>query len=109
MAGFLGDVNDPWLKPRLLRALVTERLPLPGCGGAELSPTEVASILDAVRIHGLLTEDLPGRGAPAANPKLAEAWRAAVDAWVERVVALAESDSVWWWSCDPSSALCLDK
>ena len=83
--GFLGDVNDPWLKPRLLRAVVTERLPQPGGGGAELSPTEVASILEAVRTHGLLTEDLPARGAPA-SPKLAEAWRAAVDAWVERVV-----------------------
>jgi hypothetical protein len=29
--------------------------------------------------HGLLTEDLPGHAVPA-NPKLAEAWRAAVDA-----------------------------
>jgi len=96
--GFLGDVNDPWLKPRLLRALVTERLPQPGGAAAELSPTEVASILEAVRTHGLLTEDLPARGAPA-NPKLTEAWRAAVDAWVERVVALVESDSVWWWFC----------
>ena len=83
--GFLGDVNDPWLKPRLLRALVTERLPQPGGAAAELSPTEVASILEAVRTHGLLTEDLPARGAPA-SPKLAEAWRAAVDAWVEGVV-----------------------
>ncbi|XP_066317836.1 uncharacterized protein [Miscanthus floridulus] len=92
--GFLGDVNDPWLKPRLLRAVVTERLPQPGGGGAELSPTEVASILEAVRTHGLLTEDLPARGAPA-SPKLAEAWRAAVDAWVERVVALVESDSTY--------------
>ncbi|CAD6248182.1 unnamed protein product [Miscanthus lutarioriparius] len=92
--GFLGDVNDPWLKPRLLRALVTERLPQPGGAAAELSPTEVASILEAVRTHGLLTEDLPARGAPA-SPKLAEAWRAAVDAWVERVVALVESDSTY--------------
>ncbi|AQK68171.1 hypothetical protein ZEAMMB73_Zm00001d015151 [Zea mays] len=91
--GFLGDVNDPWLKPRLLRAVVTGRLPQPGAA-AELSPTEVASILEVVRTHGLLTEDLPGRGA-LVNPKLAEAWRAAVDAWVERVVALVESDSTY--------------
>lgn len=91
--GFLGDVNDPWLKPRLLRAVVTGRLPQTGAA-AELSPTEVASILEVVRTHGLLTEDLPGRGA-LVNPKLAEAWRAAVDAWVERVVALVESDSTY--------------
>ncbi|CAN6231417.1 unnamed protein product [Urochloa humidicola] len=89
--GFLAGVNDPWLKPRLLRAVVAERLPQPG--GAELPPVELASILDAVRTHGLLTEALPDR-APA-DPKLAEAWRAAVDSWVERVVALVESDSAY--------------
>ena len=89
--GFLAGVNDPWLKPRLLRALVAERLPQPG--GTELPPVELASVLGAVRTHGLLTEGLPDR-APE-DPKLAEAWRAAVDSWVERVVALVESDSVW--------------
>ncbi|TKW38731.1 hypothetical protein SEVIR_1G135200v4 [Setaria viridis] len=89
--GFLAGVNDPLLKPRLLRAVVAERLPQPG--GAELPPVELASVLDAVRTHGLLTEALPDR-APA-DPKLAEAWRAAVDSWVERVVALVESDSAY--------------
>ncbi|CAN6278368.1 unnamed protein product [Urochloa humidicola] len=89
--GFLAGVNDPWLKPRLLRALVAERLPQPG--GAELPPMELASVLDAVRTHGLLTEAFPDR-APA-DPKLAEAWRAAMDSWVERVVALVESDSAY--------------
>ncbi|CAL5058598.1 unnamed protein product [Urochloa decumbens] len=89
--GFLAGVNDPWLKPRLLRAVVAERLPQPG--GAELPPVELASVLDAVRRHGLLTEALPDR-APV-DPKLAEAWRAAVDSWVERAVALVESDSAY--------------
>ncbi|CAN6244092.1 unnamed protein product [Urochloa humidicola] len=89
--GFLAGVNDPWLKPRLLRALLAERLPQPG--GADLPPVELASVLHAVRTHGLLTEALPER-APA-DPKLAEAWRAAVDSWVERVVALVESDSAY--------------
>jgi hypothetical protein len=46
-----------------------------------------------VRTHGLLTEGLPDR-APE-DPKLAEAWRTAVDSWVERVVALVESDSAY--------------
>nr|CAB3449679.1 unnamed protein product [Digitaria exilis] len=86
---FLSGVNDPWLKPRLLRAVVGERLPQPG--GAVLPPVELASLLDAVRIHGLLREGLPG--CSPANPKLTEAWRAAVDSWVERIVALVESDS----------------
>ncbi|CAN6272438.1 unnamed protein product [Urochloa humidicola] len=89
--GFLAGVNDPRLKPRLLRALLAERLPQPG--GADLPPVELASVLHAVRTHGLLTEALPER-APA-DPKLAEAWRAAVDSWVERVVALVESDSAY--------------
>ncbi|CAN6251339.1 unnamed protein product [Urochloa humidicola] len=96
--GFLAGVNDPWLKPRLLRAVVAERLPQPG--GAELPPMELTSVLDAVRTHGLLTEALPDR-APA-DPKLAEAWLAAVDSWVERVVALVESDSAhscWLGTC----------
>ncbi|KAF8693991.1 hypothetical protein HU200_038564 [Digitaria exilis] len=88
---FLSGVNDPWLKPRLLRAVVGERLPQPG--GAVLPPVELASLLDAVRIHGLLREGLPG--CSPANPKLTEAWRAAVDSWVERIVALVESDSAY--------------
>ncbi|KAF0928080.1 hypothetical protein E2562_037723 [Oryza meyeriana var. granulata] len=93
--GFLADVNDPWLKPRLLRAVVGERLPKPG---SDLPPAELASVLDAVRTHGLLTERLPGPH----DAKLAEAWRAAVDAWVERVGDLMQSDlpySRWLGTC----------
>ncbi|KAK3156687.1 hypothetical protein QOZ80_2AG0110520 [Eleusine coracana subsp. coracana] len=86
--GFLVDLNDPWLKPRLLKALVAERLPQPG--GSELPPAEVASVLNAVRTHGLLSERLPGH---PPDPKLAEAWRAAVNAWVERLGAFVESES----------------
>ncbi|KAL6640323.1 hypothetical protein ACP70R_022172 [Stipagrostis hirtigluma subsp. patula] len=89
--GFLAGVKDPWLKVRLLRAVVTERLPQPG---AELPQAEVASVLEAVRTHGLLVESLPSG---SSDPKLAEAWRAAVDAWVERVVELVDSD--WTYSC----------
>lgn len=87
--GFLADANDPWLKPRLLRAVVGERLPRPG---TDLPPAELASILDAVRTHGLLTERQPGPH----DPKLAEAWRAAVDAWVERIGELMQSNLVCW-------------
>uniref|UniRef100_A0A0E0KZL9 Pre-rRNA-processing protein RIX1 N-terminal domain-containing protein n=1 Tax=Oryza punctata TaxID=4537 RepID=A0A0E0KZL9_ORYPU len=93
--GFLADANDPWLKPRLLRAVVGERLPRPG---SDLPPAELASILDAVRTHGLLTERLYGPH----DPKLAEAWRAAVDAWVERIGELMQSDlpySRWLGTC----------
>uniref|UniRef100_A0A0D3G5L6 Pre-rRNA-processing protein RIX1 N-terminal domain-containing protein n=1 Tax=Oryza barthii TaxID=65489 RepID=A0A0D3G5L6_9ORYZ len=93
--GFLADANDPWLKPRLLRAVVGERLPRPG---TDLPPAELASILDAVRTHGLLTERQPGPH----DPKLAEAWRAAVDAWVERIGELMQSNlpySCWLGTC----------
>jgi hypothetical protein len=92
MAGagsFLADLNDPWLKPRLLKSLVAERLPQPG--GGELPPSELASVLHALRMHGLLSEILQDH---PPDPRLAEAWRAAVDAWVERLGALVESDSV---------------
>lgn len=85
--GFLADVNDHWLKPRLLRVVVGERLPQPG---GDVPPEELASILEAVRMHGLLTESLPD----SPDPKLTEAWRAAVDVWVERVGELVETDSV---------------
>ncbi|KAL5231909.1 hypothetical protein ABZP36_030685 [Zizania latifolia] len=73
-------------KPQLLRAVVGERLPKPG---SDLPPAELASILEAVRTHGLLDERLPG----TPNPKLAEAWRTAVDAWVERIGELMQSES----------------
>uniref|UniRef100_J3M5P5 Pre-rRNA-processing protein RIX1 N-terminal domain-containing protein n=1 Tax=Oryza brachyantha TaxID=4533 RepID=J3M5P5_ORYBR len=82
--GFLAGVNDPWLKLRLGGGGGGRR---PKPGGA-LPPAELATVLDAVRTHGLLTERLPGTH----DPKLAEAWRAAVDAWVERIGELVQSD-----------------
>ncbi|XBI72354.1 hypothetical protein VPH35_066327 [Triticum aestivum] len=84
--GFLADVNDHWLKPRLLRVVVGERMPQPG---STVPPEELAFILEAVRSHGLLTEVLQD----PSDQKLAEAWRATVDAWVERVGELVESGS----------------
>ncbi|KAE8782287.1 proline-, glutamic acid- and leucine-rich protein 1 [Hordeum vulgare] len=84
--GFLADVNDSWLKPRLLRVVVGERMPQPG---STVQPEELASIVEAVRTHGLLSEVLQD----PSDQKLAEAWRATVDAWVERVGELVESDS----------------
>jgi hypothetical protein len=90
--GFLADLNDQWLKPRLLRVVVSEQLPQPG---STVPPSELASILDAVRTHGLLTEAVQG----PPDRKLAEAWRAAVDAWIQRVGELLQSDSV---CCLPS-------
>ncbi|XP_062196734.1 uncharacterized protein LOC133899707 [Phragmites australis] len=85
MAGadsFLSDVNDPWLKPRLLRAVVAEQLPQ--LGGAELPPTEVASVLEVVRTHDLLTRasrtlSSLRRGVPPSTPGSSgstRSWRA---------------------------------
>jgi hypothetical protein len=90
--GFLADLNDQWLKPRLLRVVVSEQLPQPG---STVPPSELASILDAVRTHGLLTEAVQG----PPDRKLAEAWRAAVDAWIQRVGELLQSDSVCYAAC----------
>lgn len=85
---FLEGMNDYRLRPRMLRSLVRDRLPdekrpLP-------SPADLSSILAYVKTHGLLSESL----ADSSDGKLIEAWRSAVDAWVDRVLFLVSSNMV---------------
>ncbi|XP_078433067.1 proline-, glutamic acid/leucine-rich protein [Wolffia australiana] len=93
---FLDDANDARLKPRLLMAMVRERLPdeKRALGDAY----RLSSVLSLVRLHGLLSEshsnDNPGKD----HKKLAVAWKAAVDAWTERCVSLCTDkmpDKCW--------------
>uniref|UniRef100_A0A0E0A983 Pre-rRNA-processing protein RIX1 N-terminal domain-containing protein n=1 Tax=Oryza glumipatula TaxID=40148 RepID=A0A0E0A983_9ORYZ len=85
----LTGMHDLRLRPRLLRRVLAECLPLPD-PGADLQPTrspaDLARALSAVRQQGLLAVG------GAADPGLLEEWSAAVDAWVDRLVALLASD-----------------
>ncbi|KAG1366435.1 proline-, glutamic acid- and leucine-rich protein 1 [Cocos nucifera] len=93
---FLEGMNDYRLRPRMLRSLVRDRLPdekrpFP-------SPAELSSILAYVKTHGLLSERL----ADSSDGKLIEAWKSAVDAWVDRVLFLVSSnmpDKCWAGTC----------
>ncbi|KAF2926672.1 hypothetical protein DAI22_06g146000 [Oryza sativa Japonica Group] len=85
----LTGMHDLRLRPRLLRRVLAECLPLPD-PAADLQPTrspaDLARALSAVREQGLLAVE------GAADPGLLEEWSAAVDAWVDRLVALLASD-----------------
>lgn len=87
----LTGMHDLRLRPRLLRRVLAECLPLPD-PAADLQPTrspaDLARALSAVREQGLLVVE------GAADPGLLEEWSAAVDAWVDRLVALLASDRV---------------
>lgn len=92
MAAFdhVRNMHDIALKPRLLRSLIREHLPdekHPFKG-----PPELSHVVSTVKTHRLLSESLAG--VESADPKAAEGWKAAVDAWVDRVLSLASSNMV---------------
>ncbi|WOL18805.1 proline-, glutamic acid- and leucine-rich protein 1 [Canna indica] len=89
---YLEGMSDPRLKPRLLRSLVRDRLPEEN--RPDPGPSELSSILASVKTQGLLSE----RVFDPSDTKLVEAWRTAVDAWVERLLSLVSSimpDKCW--------------
>ncbi|XAR53501.1 hypothetical protein NMG60_11022080 [Bertholletia excelsa] len=95
MAAFdhVHNMHDIALKPRLLRSLLREQLPdekHPFKG-----PLELFHLVSMVKTHGLLSESLTPE---STEPKVVESWKAAVDAWVNRVLMLASSnmpDKCW--------------
>ncbi|XP_020594818.1 uncharacterized protein LOC110034921, partial [Phalaenopsis equestris] len=96
VAEFVSGMDDCRLKPQMLRSVVRDGLP------DEKRPfprtAELAAVLSRVRTHGLLSESY----SDTAGRKLIEAWRSAVDTWVERIVSLASSsapDRCWAGSC----------
>jgi hypothetical protein len=81
-------MHDLRLRPRLLRALLDDCLPLPVPGrGPPRRPADLAYAADAIRAHDLLAEHSAG----PADPGVLEEWGAAVDAWVDRVLELIDS------------------
>ncbi|XP_025811287.1 uncharacterized protein LOC112889030 isoform X7 [Panicum hallii] len=84
----LTGMHDLRLRPRLLRALLDDCLPLPVPGrGPPRRPADLAYAADAIRAHDLLAEHSAG----PADPGVLEEWGAAVDAWVDRVLELIDS------------------
>lgn len=87
------NMYDVAFKIRLLRKLVREHLPdekHPFNG-----PLELSYVVSMVKMHQLLTESDTTN---SSNPKLLDSWKAAVDAWVNRVLALASGnmpDKCW--------------
>jgi hypothetical protein len=85
-------MHDLRLRPRLLRALLDDCLPLPVPGrGPPRRPADLAYAADAIRAHDLLAEHSAG----PADPGVLEEWGAAVDAWVDRVLELIDSGKVY--------------
>ncbi|XP_074578673.1 uncharacterized protein LOC141835144 [Curcuma longa] len=67
---------------------------LPEESGATPALSDLSFIISKVKTVGLLSEQLPN----PSNTKLVEAWRAAMDAWLERVISLTSSkmpDKCW--------------
>ncbi|CAA7396095.1 unnamed protein product [Spirodela intermedia] len=93
---YLEHANDGWLKPRLLMALVRERLP---DDRRPLGDTfRFSSVLSLVRVHGLLSESHSRGALGRDDKKLAGAWTVAVDTWVERCLTLCRNkmpDKCW--------------
>jgi hypothetical protein len=89
-----GTERDLRLRPRLLRALLNDCLPLPDYMAPPPDPADLAYAVDAVHAHGLLAEH-----AANGDPGLPDEWRAAVDAWVDRLLGLMDSK---WVRASPS-------
>uniref|UniRef100_A0A803NB77 Pre-rRNA-processing protein RIX1 N-terminal domain-containing protein n=1 Tax=Chenopodium quinoa TaxID=63459 RepID=A0A803NB77_CHEQI len=69
------DLNDVALKPRLLRILLKDQLP--DETRPLRNPSEISTIISTLKIHSLLSEDIP----PSAHQKHVSDWSSAVDAW----------------------------
>ncbi|KAL0912817.1 hypothetical protein M5K25_016226 [Dendrobium thyrsiflorum] len=90
-AEFVSGMDDCRLKPPMLRSVVRDRLPN---DKRPFRPAELTAVLSHMRTHGLLSE----RHSDIAERKLVEAWRSAVDGWVERILSLASNsapDKCW--------------
>jgi hypothetical protein len=89
-----GGVNDPRLKPRLLRAL-TRDLDDSGDRRSRLfAGNDLANVLEKVQLHGLLSEVLPQGYDGKDEAKIRQEWRSAVDAWVGRLLLLVSDRMV---------------
>ncbi|PHT31615.1 hypothetical protein CQW23_27952 [Capsicum baccatum] len=81
------NMYDVALKPRLLRSLLKEYVP--DLKHQFRNPPVLSYVVSAIKTHQLLSESAPLES----DEKLIENWTATVDSWVNRVVALASSDT----------------
>ncbi|KAL9223986.1 hypothetical protein vseg_000064 [Gypsophila vaccaria] len=83
----VADLNDVGLKPRLLRHLITDKLPTET---RQLrNPADISAVVSAVTTHQLISEQLP----TSSTAKLSSSWKSSVDGWVDHVLSLARSNS----------------
>ncbi|KAF3653720.1 putative cytochrome c oxidase assembly protein COX15-like [Capsicum annuum] len=81
------NMYDVALKPRLLRSLLKEYVP--DLKHQFRNPPVLSYVVSAIKTHQLLSES----ASLESDEKLIENWTATVDSWVNRVVALASSDT----------------
>ncbi|XP_009795025.1 uncharacterized protein [Nicotiana sylvestris] len=81
------NMYDVALKPRLLSSLLKEYVP--DLKHQFRNPSVLSYVVSAVKTHRLLSELAP----PESDQKLIENWTSTVDSWINRVVALASSDT----------------
>lgn len=90
MAAFdhINNMYDLALKPRLLRTLIRENVP--DEKHSFRRPSELSRVVSMIKTHNLLAESY----SVLTDPKQIDNWRAAVDAWVDRLLQLVSSDMV---------------
>ncbi|KAF5185273.1 3-chlorobenzoate-3,4-dioxygenase reductase subunit [Thalictrum thalictroides] len=94
---FYQNMHDIRLKPRLLRSLTKNHLP--DENHPFPSPSELSTVVTAIKTHGLLSESVYG---DSVDQKFVDKWKSAVDAWVERLLLLVSSkmpDKCWAGTC----------
>ena len=89
---YLENAGDVRLKPRLLKAIVRERLPDDKKSLGDFC--RLSRVLSLVRTHDLLSESCYYRESVKDDGKLASSWSSAVDSWVERCVSLCSNKMV---------------
>ena len=89
IADHFNGMSDIRLKTRMLRTLIRDHLP--DENRPFPSSSELAAVLSRVKTYGLLSERF---SSPDPNPKILEAWRSAVDEWVDRLISLISSNMV---------------
>lgn len=81
-------MNDVALKPKLLRSLLREYVPDEKHPFS--NPSELSYVVSTIKTHKLLSEWTTQSG----QEDVVEAWKLAVDSWVNRLLTLASSTLV---------------
>lgn len=79
---------DVAMKPKLLRSLLREYVP--DEKHPFTNPSELSYVVSTVKTLKLLSESTP----PEVQQDLVDAWKSAIDSWVNRLLVLASSNLV---------------